>query len=644
MKSMKLGAKIGLGFGILIFLALALGSVAVLNIGAIQTTAERLAREQLPQVKLASDLERNFLQAALGGTVYAYTQDSKFLDLGKKALTEARKNLDDADKLAAGSPDLATFGEETKKTRGKIDQFEQQLNEAAVKDYDLARNYGEMQETNKFFMDNANLFLSRQLDALKIGMSRGENGGKMLQQLKKVTLMNELVGLGNQILLAASTARAKRDLTPLDGIEKVFASIDAKLDAITAITHEEADLGVVKNLKTASELYKNALSELSGMWSDVQEINKQGQTTGDEIMMLTQGAHDAGLDDTKKISAQTVKKVSFSTMMMISGVLLASIIGIAIAVYIIRAITKPVRQVARGLLDGADQVASASALVTSSSLSVAEGASQQAAALEEGSASLEQISAMTHQNAEHAAQADQLMRETSTLITIASRSMNQLTSSMTDITKANEDTRKIIKTIDAVAFQTNLLALNAAVEAARAGQAGAGFAVVAEEVRNLARRSAEAAKNTADLIEHSTRQVKDGYAIVAKTTSEFTEVARSVASCEALVGEITTASREQARGIGQVSTAVLEMDKIVQQNAANAEESASASGQMNAQAEQMKGFVGELVALVGTGDNGKSKGRGSLGRRIWKNFRLVFSRKSIEQDMELQLENDPEAA
>lgn len=644
MKSMKLGAQISLGFGILILLALGLGGVAVWNIVAIQSTAERLAKEHLPQVKLESDLERNFLQAALGGTVYAYTQDGKFLELGKKALAAARENLDNAEKLAARSPDLATFGEQTKKTRAKIDQFEQELNQAAVKDYELSRNYGEMQETNKFFMDNANRFLSRQVEALKTGIARGESGAKIQQQLKKVTLMNELVGLGNHVLLAAATARARRDLTAINGLEQTFASIDAKLDAITAITHDGEDLGVVKNLKTASELYKNSLTELVAMWSDVQELNKQGRTTGDEIMQLTKGAHDAGLDNTQNISAQTVKEVSFSTIMMISGVILASIIGIAIAVYIIRSVTKPVRLVARGLSDGADQVASASSQVTASSMLVAQGASQQAASLEEGSASLEQISAMTRQNAENAAQADQLMRGTTTLIAVAAKSMDQLTSSMTEITKANEDTRKIIKTIDAVAFQTNLLALNAAVEAARAGEAGAGFAVVAEEVRNLARKSAEAAKTTAELIEHSAMQVKEGYTIAAKTTSEFAEVARSVVNCEGLVGEITTASREQARGIAQVSTAVAEMDKIVQQNAASAEESASASSQMHTQAEQMKDFVQELVALVGTGGKEEGAGRSFLCGRLCRKLRLVFMKKSLDQDMRLQLEDNPAEA
>jgi methyl-accepting chemotaxis protein len=168
-----------------------------------------------------------------------------------------------------------------------------------------------------------------------------------------------------------------------------------------------------------------------------------------------------------------------------------------------------------------------------------------------------------------------------------------------------EETSKIIKTIDEIAFQTNLLALNAAVEAARAGEAGAGFAVVAEEVRNLAMRSAEAAKGTANLIEGTVKKIKDGSDLVTATNKAFTEVATSASKVGELVSEIAAASNEQAQGIEQVNKAVTEMDKVTQQNAANAEESASASEEMSAQAEQMRGIVGELIAIVGAhGHNG----------------------------------------
>ena len=164
---------------------------------------------------------------------------------------------------------------------------------------------------------------------------------------------------------------------------------------------------------------------------------------------------------------------------------------------------------------------------------------------------------MTKQNAESANQANNLMSKANQVIGNANNSMTELTTSMEEISKASEETQKIIKTIDEIAFQTNLLALNAAVEAARAGEAGAGFAVVADEVRNLALRAAEAAKNTADLIEGTVKRVKDGSEIVTKTNEAFTEVATSASKVGELVGEIAAASNEQAEGIDQVNKALM---------------------------------------------------------------------------------------
>jgi methyl-accepting chemotaxis protein len=239
----------------------------------------------------------------------------------------------------------------------------------------------------------------------------------------------------------------------------------------------------------------------------------------------------------------------------------------------------------------AEQVGSASGQVASSSQQLAEGAQEQAAALEETSSSLEQMSAMVKQNAENANQANNLMGETGQVVDRAKGSMGDLTKSMEEISEASEETQKIIKTIDEIAFQTNLLALNAAVEAARAGEAGAGFAVVADEVRNLAMRAAEAAKNTADLIEGTVKRVKAGSDLVEKTNTEFNEVAESSGKVGDLVSEIAAASSEQAQGIEQVNKAVAEMDKLTQQNAANSEESASASEEMSAQAQELNSML-----------------------------------------------------
>ncbi|OGP74762.1 MAG: hypothetical protein A2Y80_03625 [Deltaproteobacteria bacterium RBG_13_58_19] len=293
-------------------------------------------------------------------------------------------------------------------------------------------------------------------------------------------------------------------------------------------------------------------------------------------------------------------------------------IGIAgiLAVYLGASFSRPIAQAISGLRGITQQVSSASTQVSSASQSLAQGASEQAASLEETSSSLEEMASMTRANADNANEANILMTEAGRGVNQANQSMSELTTSMKEVSAASEETAKIIKTIDEIAFQTNLLALNAAVEAARAGEAGASFAVVADEVRNLAMRAAEAAKNTANLIEGTVGKVKGGSDLVAKTAEAFSQVAASSTKMKELVAEIAAASGEQAQGVDQINKAVNEMNNVTQQVAANAEESASASQELTAQSEQMKGVVGELVAIVGS-DAGNHTGNREGWRRLW---------------------------
>ncbi|MDZ7640927.1 MAG: methyl-accepting chemotaxis protein [Desulfurivibrio sp.] len=318
--------------------------------------------------------------------------------------------------------------------------------------------------------------------------------------------------------------------------------------------------------------------------------------------------------DTSGISA------GVHTIFMILGAISALVLLLIVVVNYTSlqlSVIKPINNIAGEMLDGAAQVSASSSQVSAGSQELAEGASQQAASLEETSASLEEISTMTRQNADNASSADGLMKEAGEVIKRAESSMGELTASMQEISKASEETNKIIKTIDEIAFQTNLLALNAAVEAARAGEAGAGFAVVADEVRNLALRAAEAAKNTAELIDGTVTKINTGVQVVERTNSEFNEVATSTGKAATLVGEIAVASNEQSKGIGQLNTAMGEMDQVVQRTAANAEESAASSEELNAMAAQMESNVMDLLELVGIAANqiGKTGQKQQKGRQ-----------------------------
>jgi methyl-accepting chemotaxis protein len=239
----------------------------------------------------------------------------------------------------------------------------------------------------------------------------------------------------------------------------------------------------------------------------------------------------------------------------------------------------------------AEQVAAAAAHINAGSQDLAHGASEQASALQEISGSLREMATMSRQNAGYAQDAAHRSQSANTSIKKGAESMQRLSAAMTQIKAASSETAKIVKTIDDIAFQTNLLALNAAVEAARAGEAGKGFAVVAEEVRNLAMRSAAAAKNTTQLIEEAGRKTEDGVTFSREVLTTFEEIMAQVSKVDEVVAEITVASEQQSQGVTQINTAVEQVNLVTQANAANSEEAASAAEEMSGQSTELQGLV-----------------------------------------------------
>ncbi len=359
--------------------------------------------------------------------------------------------------------------------------------------------------------------------------------------------------------------------------------------------------GVAEKLK-ASIQSGNELEKLNAEMQRI--VAKHLETSNQEVIA-------AGTNQEQVVISlnRTARNMVWTISVVGGGI---AMIMLIMGFFINRSITKPIQTVVASITEASDQLTAASSQVSSASQSLAEGASEQAAGIEETSSSIEEMASRTKQNAEHAQQANQLSEKGIEMMKNARESMKAMVESIQNITRSSEETGKIVKTIDEIAFQTNLLALNAAVEAARAGEAGAGFAVVADEVRNLAMRAADAAKSTSVLIEDTIKRVREGTALVHRTDESYKEVALTLKKMVGLIGEIASASQEQAQGVERISKALTEMEKVVQKNAASAEESASAAEEMYSQAEQMRGMVEHLIALVKR-RNGNGKENGKVG-------------------------------
>ena len=397
----------------------------------------------------------------------------------------------------------------------------------------------------------------------------------------------------------------------MNNLEKEWKIAEQGFKMVDPLPRTQEETNIWNNLKSAWENWRKEHSqviELVNMGKReeavTQSMGKARETFRNVEKLLSDlvSLNMKLVEEKSKTSALTVKWTKIVTS---AGTGIGIVVAILLGIFFANYITKPINQIIRRLTESAEQVSLASGQVSTASQALAEGASRQAAAVEETSASLEEMSSMTKQNAENAKQASLLMAND------AMQSYRVITDKMTlmqEVIKASvsasEETAKIIKTIDEIAFQTNLLALNAAVEAARAGEMGASFAVVADEVRNLAMRSADAAKNTEALIADSTAKIQQASTLFEEISGELSSNRHIARKVTELVGEIAAASQEQAQGINQINNAVAEMDKVVQQNATNAEESASSSEEMNAQARHLNHVVGDLTNLVGGESSG----------------------------------------
>jgi methyl-accepting chemotaxis protein len=414
----------------------------------------------------------------------------------------------------------------------------------------------------------------------------------------------ELTSLERGSVLAAMLADAAHQQSYQQEFSVHAASLRKSLSELRKIADTREAAARLQSLEQQSSLVSQAHEELRQAMANQQMdaglviFAQKVQPSLEEIRRQAASLVEQQARDLASASAVSSAKSARSSVWTISLLLISLGVGAGV-LWLVRRAGAALKDLAARMSDSAERVSGAASLVSGSSQSLSAGASQQAASLEETSASTEEIASITRKNADHALQVAGLMQKSADGAVAVNQSLDRMVEQMNEIGNSSNKIARIIKVIDEIAFQTNILALNAAVEAARAGEAGLGFAVVADEVRNLAQRCAQAARDTAGLIEDSIATSRDGNARLDQMAGDVRAMTESATQVKSLVDEVNMGSQEQARGMDQISRAVMQMEQVTQRTAASAEESASAGADLNSHANALRTLVHEMREMVG---------------------------------------------